>query len=201
MASYAQLVKRQLAGKPNSDVDLYSDHMLQAATRMRALINALLDYSRVGRQALTVRTIPLEPLFDTVLADLSATIADSGAKVTRGPLPVVAADPVQLGQLFRNLISNAIRFHGEELPRVDVQAEPREHQWHFSVRDNGIGIDAKHFDRIFVIFQRLHGRDWAGTGIGLAVCKKIVERHGGQIWVESEPGRGSAFHFTLPAGP
>jgi light-regulated signal transduction histidine kinase (bacteriophytochrome) len=146
-----------------------------------------------------MRIIPLEPLFDTVLADLSAAIADSGARVTRGPLPVVAADPVQLGQLFRNLVSNAIKFHGDEAPVVEVHAALHHDQWQFTVRDNGIGIDRKHFDRIFVIFQRLHGRDRAGTGIGLAVCKKIVERHGGQIWVESEPGRGSAFHFSLPA--
>jgi light-regulated signal transduction histidine kinase (bacteriophytochrome) len=120
--------------------------------------------------------------------------------VTRGPLPVIAADPVQLGQLFRNLISNAIKFRREEPPRIDVRADLMGDQWRFSVRDNGIGIEPKHYERIFIIFQRLHGRDRAGTGIGLAVCKKIIERHGGQIWLESEPGRGSVFLFHA-AGP
>jgi signal transduction histidine kinase len=199
MASYAQLLKRLLASQMSGDANLYSDQMLAAANRMRELINALLDYSRVGREPLARRTVPLEPLFDTVLDDLSATIADSGARVTRGPLPVVAADPVQLGQLFRNLVSNAIKFHGKEAPVVDVHAALRGDQWQFTVSDNGIGIDRKHFERIFVIFQRLHGRECAGTGIGLAVCKKIVERHGGQIWLESEPGKGSTFTFSLPA--
>jgi signal transduction histidine kinase/HAMP domain-containing protein len=198
MASYAQLLKRLLGGQISSDADLYIGHVLEGAARMRALINALLDYSRVGRRALDLRATPLESVFDTAMADLSTTISESGAQVTRSPLPVLAADPVQLGQLFRNLITNAIKFRRDDAPVIDVSAELVDDQWRFAVRDNGIGIDPKHHERIFIIFQRLHGRDRAGTGIGLAVCKKIVERHGGRIWVESESGKGSAFFFTLP---
>jgi signal transduction histidine kinase len=198
MASYAQLLKRQLQGQISADGELYIGHVLEGAARMRALINALLDYSRVGRRALDLRPTPLDTVFDTAMADLSTTIAENSAQVTRGALPVLSADPVQLGQLFRNLIANAIKFRREEAPRIEVSAELEGDHWRFAVRDNGIGIDSKHYDRIFIIFQRLHGRDRAGTGIGLAVCKKIVERHSGQIWVASEPGKGSTFFFTLP---
>jgi signal transduction histidine kinase len=198
MASYTQLLKRQLQGQISADGDLYIGHVLEGAARMRALINALLDYSRVGRRALDLRPTAVDTVFDTAMADLSTIIAENAAQVTRRPLPVIAADPVQLGQLFRNLISNAIKFRRDEPPRVEVAAKLEGDHWVFTIRDNGIGIDAKHYERIFIIFQRLHGRDRAGTGIGLAVCKKIVERHGGQIWVESEPGKGSTFSFTLP---
>jgi signal transduction histidine kinase len=198
MASYAQLLKRQLAGKGTADTELYFDHLLEGANRLRALINALLDYSRVGRRPLDLRRTSLETIFDAAMADLSATISESGAQVRRGPLPALSVDPVQLGQLFRNLVTNAIRFRRDEPPAIDVSAAQEGDHWRITVRDNGIGIDARHFDRIFVIFQRLHGRERSGTGIGLAVCKKIVERHGGQIWVESEIGKGSSFHFTLP---
>jgi light-regulated signal transduction histidine kinase (bacteriophytochrome) len=201
MASYTQLLQRQLAGKLNADGELYVQQVLEGATRMRALINALLDYSSVGRRALAIRPVDLAAVFDIAMQDLAATIAESHAQVTRGPLPSLPADPVQLGQLFRNLVANAIRFRGEAPPMVDVQARRVEDHWQITVRDNGIGIESKHFERIFVIFQRLHGRERAGTGIGLAVCKKIIDRHGGRIWVESEPGKGSTFHFTLPAGP
>jgi light-regulated signal transduction histidine kinase (bacteriophytochrome) len=199
MASYTQLLKRQLQGQLSADSELYIGHVLEGAARMRALINALLDYSRVGRRPLDLRPTSVETVFDTALADLSTTIAENSAQVTRGTLPVLAADPVQLGQLFRNLVSNAIKFRREDPPRVEVRAELVGDHWRFSVRDNGIGIEPKHYERIFIIFQRLHGRDRAGTGIGLAVCKKIIERHGGQIWLESEPGHGSVFFFTLPA--
>jgi signal transduction histidine kinase/HAMP domain-containing protein len=198
MASYTQLLKRQVEGKLTGDADLYIGHVLEGAARMRALINALLDYSRVGRRPLDLRATPIEATFEAALADLAAAIAESGATVTHGPLPVLSVDPVQLGQLFRNLVGNAIRFRRDDVPPViDVSATQIDDHWRFAVRDNGIGIDPKHYDRIFVIFQRLHGRERAGTGIGLAVCKKIVERHGGQIWVESQPGQGSVFYFTL----
>jgi signal transduction histidine kinase/HAMP domain-containing protein len=200
MASYAQLLKRMSEGKTSGDADLYLAHILEGAARMRALINALLDYSRVGRRPLDLRPTPVNAIVDAAVTDLSATIDECGAVVRRGELPVLTADPVQLGQLFRNLISNAIRFRREGVPPViEVSAAHEDDEWRFAVRDNGIGIEPRHFDRIFVIFQRLHGRERAGTGIGLAVCKKIVERHGGRIWVESEPGRGSTFYFTLRA--
>src|SRR5207249_2894982 len=140
-----------------------------------------------------------EQAFDSAIANLKVAIAESNATITREPLPKVSADAVQLTQVFQNLIGNAIKFHGSEPPRIHVAAQRRENEWLFSVRDNGIGIDPRNFDRIFDLFQRLHTRqEYPGTGMGLAICKKIVERHGGQMWVESKPGQGSAFFFTLP---
>ena len=134
-----------------------------------------------------------------MLDNLQVAIGESGAVVTHDPLPVVMADPTQLSQLFQNLIGNALKFRGERPPEIHVGAEQQGEEWLFWVRDNGIGIEAQYAERIFVIFQRLHTRDeYPGTGIGLAICKRIVERHGGRIWVESEPGEGSSFFFTIP---
>jgi light-regulated signal transduction histidine kinase (bacteriophytochrome) len=134
-----------------------------------------------------------------VRANLGAAIEDAGALVTHEELPTVMMDPTQLGQLLQNLIGNAIKFRGAQPPRVHIVAREQTGEWVFAVRDNGIGIEPEYFGRIFVIFQRLHGRtDYPGTGIGLAVCKRIVERHGGRIWVESEPGNGAVFFFTIP---
>jgi two-component system, chemotaxis family, sensor kinase Cph1 len=133
-----------------------------------------------------------------VLGNLRATILAAGAQVSYDPLPTLIADHFQLEQLLQNLLSNALKFHGEESPRIHLSARQQGSNWVFSIRDNGIGIDPQFAERIFVIFQRLHGNEaYPGTGIGLAICKKIVERHGGRIWVESEPGRGATFHFTL----
>jgi light-regulated signal transduction histidine kinase (bacteriophytochrome) len=133
------------------------------------------------------------------MADLRVAIAESGTQISCGPLPVVKADAMQLAQLFQNLLGNAIKFRSAGTPQVHIEAEPGDTGWNFAVRDNGIGIAPEYFDRIFVLFQRLHGRrEYPGTGIGLALCKKIVERHGGRIWVESAPGSGSVFRFTLP---
>ena len=200
IASYAQLLKSQLEGQLNQEADVYIGFVVDGATRMRALIKALLDYSRLDLAPLHFRNTALDGVLDAALADLSATLSESDAQVTRGPLPVLTVHSVQLGQLFRNLITNAVRYRRKDVPpRIDINAERVGEHWRFSVRDNGIGIDAKHHNKIFIIFQRLHGRDRAGTGIGLAVCKKIVERHGGQIWVESQPGQGATFFFTLPA--
>jgi light-regulated signal transduction histidine kinase (bacteriophytochrome) len=135
-----------------------------------------------------------------VLANLKVAIEERGAVITHEPLPTVIADKIQLAQVFQNLIGNAIKFHKEGTPRVDIAARRSNGEWIFSVKDNGIGINPKDFDRIFVIFQRLHTRqEYAGTGIGLAVCKRILERHGGRMWVESSPGQGSTFYFSLPA--
>ena len=130
------------------------------------------------------------------------SITETGARTTHGPLPTVWADGTQLVQLFQNIIANAIKFHRDEPPRIHIEAKPVEDQWLFTASDNGVGIANEHLERIFVIFQRLHARgEYPGTGIGLAICKKIVERHGGRIWVESKPGLGSVFCFTLPAAP
>ncbi len=140
-------------------------------------------------------------VFDQALANLKVPIEESGAVVDRGPLPTVMADKLQIGQLLQNLIGNAIKYHGDEPPRVHVSAEQEGNEWVFSVRDNGIGIDPQFAERIFVIFQRLHNREkYPGTGIGLAICKKIVERHGGRIWLESQVGSGATFYFTIPMG-
>ncbi len=201
VASYTQLLRQRFAGKLDEDGDLYLTHLMAGAARMRALINDLLDYSRLGRQSLDRVAVDTSALLDTALADLHASLEESGAQVTRGPLPVVEADASQLGQLLRNLLSNAVRFRSEVAPRIDVQAQRAEGLWRFAVKDNGIGIERRYHEKIFVIFQRLHGRDRPGTGIGLAICRKIVERHGGKIWVESEPGAGATFFFTLPAAP
>jgi PAS domain S-box-containing protein len=201
VASYTQLLARRYEGKLDQDADEFIAFAVDGAKRMQALINDLLAYSRVGTQGRDFTPTDLNETVDRVIADLTAAIDDTGATVHREHLPTVPGDPVQLDQLFQNLISNAIKFRGSETPRVDVTAERQGREWRVSVRDNGIGIAPEFADRIFIIFQRLHTRDeYPGTGIGLAICKKIVERHGGQIWLESEPGTGATLTFTLPAG-
>ena len=168
--------------------------------RFRVLINDLLTYSRVGTRALQLETVDSNHLVDQVVGDLAAAIRESKAEVTRDDLPVLQADPIQLRQLFQNLIANGIKFHRpEERPRVHISVTHASGRCTLSVSDNGIGIEPQYQERIFALFQRLHTRaDYPGTGIGLAICKKIVERHGGQICIESEPGRGTTFRFTLP---
>jgi len=173
---------------------------VDGANRMQILINDLLQYSRVGTRGKPFSPTDMDAVVEAARANLRVAIEESGAEVSADSLPTVMGDQSQLVQLFQNLISNAIKFHGGETPRVHVGAERRGGDWIFSVRDNGIGIEEQYLERIFVIFQRLHARkEYSGTGIGLAVCKKIVERHGGKIRVESEPGKGSTFYFTLRA--
>jgi light-regulated signal transduction histidine kinase (bacteriophytochrome) len=165
---------------------------------MKSLITDLLAYSRVGTRDKEFAPVAMEEIYKRVIDDLQLAITDTGATVTHDPLPVVLGDHAQMTQLLQNLIGNAIKFHGKEPPRVHVGVRQQGGHWLFFVRDNGIGIDPQHTERVFVIFQRLHKRDeYAGTGIGLAICRKIVERHGGRIWIESEPGKGSTFYFTL----
>jgi PAS domain S-box-containing protein len=202
VASYTQLLARRYQGTLDSDADEFIAFAVDGAKRMQALINDLLTYSRVGTQGGEFQPTNVGAVVDRVIADLAAAIADAGATVTRGDLPTLLVDPVQMGQLFQNLLSNAIKFRGEDSPRVAITAAREGSGWRFAVRDNGIGIAPAYADRIFVIFQRLHTREeYPGTGIGLAICKKIVERHGGQIWVDSRPGNGATFIFTLPAMP
>ncbi len=199
VASYTQLLARRYKGKLDADADEFIGYAVDGATRMQRLINDLLAYSRVTSQGKDFEEVDCDLLLEGVLSTLRLAIEENHAVVTHGTLPKVTADPGQLGPLFQNLVINAIKFHGAEPPKVHVSAERRDHEWVFSVRDNGIGVDPQYADRIFVIFQRLHNREeYPGTGIGLALCKKIVERHGGRIWVESEPGRGATFSFTLP---
>lgn len=200
VSSYMQLLSRRYKGKLDADADEFISFAVDGATRMQGLINALLSYSRVDTQGKAFEPTDCEKVLDGTLASLKNAIEDSGAQVSRSALPTVKADAVQLGQVFQNLIANAIKFHNHSAPVVRISAEQKGAAWVFTFADNGIGFDPQHAERVFVMFQRLHGREeYPGTGIGLAVCKKIIERHGGRIWVDSKPGEGASFHFTLPA--
>ena len=199
VASFTQLLAQRYSGRLDEKADEYIHYAVDGAKRMQQLISDLLTYSRLNNKELDPRPTECEGVVRATLANLKAAIAESGAAVEWDPLPVLMADPVQLGQLFQNLVGNAIKFRGQAPPRVHITAVDNGSHWLFSVRDNGLGIDGRHAERIFQIFQRLHTRaEYPGTGIGLAVCQKVVERHGGRIWVESQPGAGSDFRFTLP---
>jgi PAS domain S-box-containing protein len=200
VTSYVQLLARRYQGKLDSDADEFIGFAADGAIRMWKLINDLLAYSRVGTQGKELSPIDSEAVLAQSIDDLKVAIEENGALVTHDPLPMVMADRPQLGQLFQNLIGNAIKFLGNEPPHVHISASRSGNGWTFSVRDNGIGIAAEYSERIFIIFQRLHSREeYAGTGIGLAICKRIVERHGGRIWVKSDVGKGATFYFILPA--
>jgi PAS domain S-box-containing protein len=199
VASYCQLLQRRYQGKLDGDADDFINFAVDGARRMQVLINDLLAYSRAGRREQTFVATDCALVLDDVIANLQAAIMEHGAEITHDPLPTVRADRAHLLQILQNLVGNALKF-SEHRPQVHVAATRQDDKWHFSVRDNGIGIAPEYRDRIFEIFKRLHGwGEYPGTGIGLAVCKKLVERHGGRIWVESTPGQGSTFHFTLPA--
>ena len=199
VSSFTQLLAKRYQGKLDKDADEFIAYAVAGAKRMQTLINDLLAYSRVGTRGKSFEPIDSEAAFDQAIANLRVAIEEGEAVITHDPLPPLIADDSQIVQLFQNLLGNAIKFHGKEPPRVHVSAKQEGNEWVFSVRDNGIGIAPEYFDRIFVIFQRLHGREeYPGTGTGLAICKKIVERHGGRIWVESEPSKGSTFYFTIP---
>jgi len=198
VASYTQLLSRRYKGKLDSDADEFIAFAVDGATRMQRLIQDLLAYSRVGTKGKELLNTSSEAALERALSNLRGAIEESGAVVTHDPLPDVLADETQLIQLFQNLVGNAIKYQNPGIPRIHVAATNGSKQYKFSVRDNGLGIDPQYFERIFGMFQRLHKREeFAGTGIGLAICKKIVERHGGQISVESQPGRGSTFRFGL----
>jgi two-component system, sensor histidine kinase and response regulator len=199
VASYLQLVAQRYQGQLDADADEFIGYAVDGAKRMQALINDLLTYSRVGTKARPFEPTDCNKVLDTALANLRIAIADSGAVIERSPLPTVMGDAMQLLQLFQNLIGNALKFKRVDPIEIRIGCEPVEKAWRFTVADNGIGIERDYHERIFVLFQRLHGRgDFPGTGIGLAICKKIVERHGGHIAVESQPGVGSVFSFTIP---
>lgn len=199
VSSYVQLLGKRYQGKLDRDADEFIAYAVDGAKRMQNLINDLLAYSRVGTRGEDFSPVSTECLFEEAIANLQFAIEDSRATITHDPLPVVRGDSVQLVQVIQNLLGNAIKFRGDEPPCIHVGVQKAEGEWIFSVRDNGIGIDPKFADRIFIIFQRLNDRTvYPGTGIGLAICKRIVLRHGGRIWVESALGRGSTFYFTLP---
>ncbi len=201
VTSYMQLLSRRYAGRLDSDADEFIAFAVDGASRMRRLIGDLLAYSRVGSKGAELIDTSSEDALRQALVNLGTLIEETDAVVTHDPLPSVRADEPQLVQLFQNLVGNAITYHGTEVPRIHISAAiDAEDRWSFAVTDNGIGIDSQYFERIFGMFQRLHDREeYAGTGIGLAICRKIVERHGGTISVESQPGRGSTFRFTLVA--
>ncbi len=196
--SYLQLLEQRYKGKLDESADDYIAFAVDGAARMQALIKDLLAYSRVGMRSKPFEPADCQGILEQILRDLRITIEASDAVITHDSLPVVMGDATQLSQLLQNLIGNAIKFRGQRPPEIHVGAERRGAEWTFTVRANGIGIDAQYFKRIFFIFQRLHTQaEYPGTGVGLAICKRIVERHGGRLWVESEPGEGSTFYFTL----
>lgn len=200
VGSYTQLLARRYKGKLGADADDFIHYAVDGANRMQTLINDLLAYSRVLRQGKPMALVSARDIFDTAVQNLHKAIEESGAEVTCGELPVIHGDQTQMIQLFQNLLGNGIKFRDDRRPEVRVEAERHGEHWRFSISDNGIGVDPQFSERIFVIFQRLHSRsEYPGTGIGLSICKRIVERHGGRIWVESQPGQGSTFQFTLPA--
>jgi len=205
VASYTGLLRRRYAGKLDADADEFISYAVDGATRMQTLIQDLLAYSRVGNRSREPVPTECGAVVADALANLHTTIEECGARVDYDGLPTVYADGSQVTQLFQNLIGNALKFrrlNTDEAPRIRIHARRDGAGWTFAVQDNGIGIDPAYAGRIFVIFQRLHTREeYAGTGIGLAICKRIVERHGGRIWVESQPGQGATFLFTLPAAP
>ena len=199
VATYTQLLAERYRGRLDADADKYINYAVDGALRMQRLVQDLLTFSRVGRQGLAHASTDCNAVLQTSLKNLEAALQESGAMVEHIQLPVVIADSSQLVQVFQNLIGNAIKFRGSEPPSIRVSAELRDKEWVFSVADNGIGIAAEHRENVFVIFRRLHTRtEYPGNGIGLSICKKIIEQHGGRIWVESEPGHGSNFQFTLP---
>ena len=202
VASYTQLLARRYRDQLDRNAQDYIDYAIDGAQRMRQLIENLMEYSRVSTRGQPFSPVSTAEIVTRVLGDQQLAIAESGAQITVGPLPEVMADPVQLYQVFANLVSNALRFRGENPPRLIIEAEHGEGETQFCVRDHGIGIPEKDIGRVFVMFARLHSRqEYPGTGIGLPICKRIVERHGGRIWVESREGEGSTFFFTLPDRP
>jgi PAS domain S-box-containing protein len=199
VASFTQLLERRYKGQLDQNADEYIHFITEGAVRMQRLIQDLLSLSRVGTHTRPFTQVPLESVLHDVLGNLHVAIQEHSAEITCHALPVVAGDPTQLAQVFQNLIANALKFHSDQPPRIYISASRQGEEWVISVRDNGIGIAPQYFDRIFIIFQRLHNREqYSGTGIGLAICKKIVERHGGRIWVDSIVGQGATFSFTIP---
>jgi len=199
ISSYTQLLVRRYGDRFDKEAREFMDYVVDGSARMKQLIEDILAYSRVGTRGREFKTVQSEAALKKALASLRAALEATGAKVTNDSLPAVEADDVQLAQLFQNLIGNALKFTSGGTPHIHVGVAELPQAWEFSVKDNGIGIDPQYFERIFMVFQRLHSKgEYSGTGIGLAICKKVVDRHGGRIRVESRPGEGSTFFFTLP---
>lgn len=201
VTSYTQLLSQRYRGKLDDQADKFIAYTLEGAQRMRSLLEELREYWSVNKRRLEKR-VPVDSdlVLERAHQSLHVAIEESGATVNHDPLPTIMAEEVPLAILFQNLIGNGIKYRRRgEPPSIHVSSQEKANEWCFSVADNGLGIDAKYLDEIFLPFQRLHGAEYAGNGIGLAMCKKIVERYGGRIWVESTPGLGSTFFFTIPA--
>jgi signal transduction histidine kinase len=199
VAAYTQLLADRYQGKLDENADKYIHYAVDGALRMQILVRDLLAFSRVGREGTEPKLVDVNLAVQAALINLQSTIRDNNAQVQYGHLPSIMADQSQLAQLFQNLIGNAIKFRSQQPPIINISAEKQDRQWTFSLSDNGIGIASEYAETIFVIFKRLHTREeYSGSGIGLAICKKVVEHHGGRIWMESEPGKGSTFKFALP---
>jgi light-regulated signal transduction histidine kinase (bacteriophytochrome) len=199
VSSYTQLINRRYGERLDADAKEFMHYIVDGAARMKQLIEDLLAYSRVGTKGKEFKAVSVEVPLRKAITNLRAAIEESGAAVTWDPLPTADVDEIQLAQLFQNLMGNALKFRGQGVPRIHVSSEEKDGEWHLTIADNGIGIEPQYFERIFMLFQRLHTMgEYPGTGIGLAICKKVVERHGGRIWVTSKLGEGSQFHFTLP---
>ena len=199
ISSYVQLLKRRYADNLDSNANEFIGYAVDGAERMKILIRDLLAFSRIGTKGEEFKITSTKTILEEIITNLEISIKENNVVITNDPLPDLVVDRTQITQLFQNLISNAIKYRGDESPKIRIEVQDKYNEWLFSFKDNGIGIDPKYADQIFVIFQRLHGKgEYSGTGIGLSIAKRIVERHGGQIWVESEPGKGSAFKFTIP---
>ncbi len=199
VSSYTQLLAERYENQLDDKAKKYIHYVVDGALRMQLLINDLLTYSRIGTKGNPMEPVDVHAVLGEAINNLKGSIDETKAIITNDDLPELRADAFQLVQLFQNLIGNAVKFRGTELPHIHLTASDKGKEWLFAVRDNGIGIDPQFADKIFIIFQRLHTREeYPGSGIGLAICKKIVERHGGRIWFESEPGKGSTFYFTIP---
>ena len=200
IVSFIQLLEKRYKDKLDEDANNFIAFIVDGAKRMQTMINDLLVYSRIGRKDKQLSQFDINVVIKVVIDNLRKSIEDTNAKITYDPLPTLIANETGFMQLLQNLISNALKFHKvEEPPVVNISANLQKNQWIFSIHDNGIGIDSQYFERIFIIFQRLHKKDeYDGTGIGLAICKKIVQHHKGKIWVEADVGKGSTFYFSIP---
>jgi light-regulated signal transduction histidine kinase (bacteriophytochrome) len=200
VSMYMQLLSRRYAGVLDDTGQEFIKFARDGAARMQQLIDSLLEYSHIATVRIdAIGAISADQVLKNALKNLEPAVIETGARITHDPLPEVTADEIHLSQVLQNLLSNALKYRSNAVPEIHVSARPGSGEWIFSVRDNGVGIEPQHYDKIFRVFQRLHGREYPGVGVGLATCRRIVERYGGRIWVDSTPGMGSTFLFTMPA--